>query len=82
MAEFKEEEFKFPDEQAAEPVDDSLEIDVREVTECDTSGLQLLCSLKKTTHEAKKRLVVIGGSEAIEKVMARTGVASDMFIEA
>jgi anti-sigma B factor antagonist len=57
---------------------DFLELDIGNVNECDTAGLQLLCSLKKTSIETKKKFIITGESKSIEDVMVRTGITSDM----
>jgi anti-anti-sigma factor len=60
---------------------DLLELDIRDVNECDAAGLQLLCSAKKTVVEAGKKLIIAGSSKTIDDVMDRTGIAPDMIIQ-
>jgi anti-sigma B factor antagonist len=57
---------------------DFLELDIDNINECDTAGLQLLCSLKKTFAERKKKLIITGESKSIEGAMVRTGITSEM----
>jgi len=55
-----------------------LEIDMVEISECDTSGLQVLCSAKKTADKEGKRILLEGISKAIEDAMIKTGITHEM----
>jgi anti-anti-sigma factor len=60
---------------------DILELDVRDINECDTAGLQLLCSTKKTAAGMGKRLIITGESKAFEDMMNRAGMTLEMIIQ-
>lgn len=60
---------------------DLLELDVQDVSECDTAGLQLLCSAGKTVAGTGKKLIVAGSSMAIDAVMCRAGITPEMIIQ-
>ena len=60
---------------------DTLELDVSNIRECDTAGLQLLCSAKKTAAGMGKKLIITGKSKAIEDVMSRVGMTLEMITE-
>ena len=49
-------------------------IDLTDVTDCDTSGIQLLCSAAKTAKEKDIKLSYTGTSEIVEKAAKRIGV--------
>jgi len=57
---------------------DLLEIDMADVRECDTSGLQILCSAKKTADQRSKRIVFPVIPKAIEDAMIKTGITHEM----
>lgn len=55
-----------------------LEMETTEVTECDTSGIQLLCSAKKTADSEGKRIVYTMITWAIQEAMDKTGLPQEM----
>lgn len=60
---------------------DILELDVQDINECDTAGLQLLCSAKKTASGMGKILIITGESKAFEDMMNRSGMTLEMIIQ-
>jgi anti-sigma B factor antagonist len=60
---------------------DILELDIRDINECDTAGLQLLCSAKKTAARTGKILIITGESTAVEDAMDRAGMTLEMIIQ-
>lgn len=57
---------------------DILEFDISDVRECDTSGLQLLCSVKKTAVQKDKIICISMTSEAVRDAMTLTGITHEM----
>jgi len=57
---------------------DILKIDMAEISDCDTSGLQILCSTKKTADKEGKRILLEGISKVIEDAMIKTGIIHEM----
>jgi len=57
---------------------DILDIDMTDVRECDTSGLQVLCSTKKTAGQKGKQIVLTGIPKVVEDVMIKTGITHKM----
>ena len=57
---------------------DVLEIDLSEVKECDTSGLQVLCSAKKTADKEGKKVTLEGISKSVKDTMIITGITYEM----
>jgi anti-anti-sigma regulatory factor len=55
-----------------------LEIDLMEVNECDTAGLQTLCSAKRTADQRDKKIVIAGIPMAVEAAMIKTGITHEM----
>jgi len=60
---------------------DVLELDIRDIEECDTAGLQVLCAAKMTAAEMEKELIISGESDAFEATMNRAGMTLDMIIQ-
>lgn len=52
-------------------------LDLGEVTECDTAGVQLICSARVTSRETGKLLHIHAVSDAVTEAM--TGVGMDPF---
>lgn len=48
---------------------DQMEVDLHNVTSCDTAGIQLLYSLRKSSIEDGKELTVINPSGAVKEVL-------------
>jgi len=57
---------------------DILEIDIGDVGECDTSGLQILCSAKKTADLNNKKVHIPMMSGPVQDAMIRTGITRGM----
>lgn len=57
---------------------DILEVDMTDVKECDTSGLQVLCSMKKTADQKIKKIVLLMIPHAVQDAMNRTGITHQM----
>jgi anti-sigma B factor antagonist len=57
---------------------DLLEVDMMEVKECDTSGLQVLCSGKKTADQKGKQIILTGIPKAVEDAMIKAGITQEM----
>ena len=56
---------------------DSLELDLSDVIECDVAGIQFILSTQKTFEIAGKKLTLCGMSEAVKNVAIRTGIDSE-----
>ena len=54
---------------------DRMEIDLKDVTDCDTAGIQLLISLQKTCDDAGKEFSLINPSEAVIDAMERMSMS-------
>ncbi len=54
-----------------------LEIDLSEVDDCDTAGIQLLCSTGKTARESKKDFSITACSDQVKDVADRIGLNLD-----
>ena len=54
---------------------DRIEIDLKEITDCDTAGIQLLYSLKKSCIEAGKEISLINPSEAVIEALNRMSMS-------
>jgi anti-sigma B factor antagonist len=57
---------------------DILEIDISEVMECDTSGLQILCSAKRTADRESKKIGLSLIPKTVQDAMIRTGITHEM----
>jgi anti-sigma B factor antagonist len=57
---------------------DILELDISNIITCDTAGLQLLCSAKKTADSMGKKLIITGISREVEAGMLKTGITMEM----
>jgi anti-sigma B factor antagonist len=55
-----------------------LEINLTEIRECDTTGLQILCSAKKTADKEGKRILLDAISKPVEDTMIKTGIIHEM----
>ena len=51
-----------------------LELDLGGVTECDASGLQLLCAARKTAGERGKPMRIAGAPQALLDFVRRAGL--------
>ncbi len=56
----------------------TLELDLTDIRECDTSGLQILCSAKKTADKKGGRIVITGIPRVVEDAMMKTGITHEM----
>ncbi len=59
---------------------DSIEIDLKEITDCDTAGIQLLCSLKKSCLDAGKEITLTNPSNAVTDALERMSISWEDFI--
>ncbi|MBN1907810.1 MAG: STAS domain-containing protein [Deltaproteobacteria bacterium] len=50
---------------------DTIEIDMVNVTDCDTAGIQLLYSLKKSSLRDGKKIIIKNISRAVENTLNR-----------
>ena len=57
-----------------------LELDLKGVTDCDASGLQLLCSARKTAGQRGKGIRVVGAPQALLDFVRRAGLDWDEVI--
>ncbi len=53
---------------------DGLILDLNNVSECDTAGIQLLCSARLTVQSTGKRLLVKSASMSLMDAFSRTGL--------
>ena len=51
-----------------------LTIDLKEVSDCDTAGVQLLCSAHKTARNAGKAFALTGAPDAVHETLTRVGL--------
>ena len=59
---------------------DIVEIDLTDVTDCDTAGIQLLYSLKKSCMNDGKKLIVKNPSTAVEDALNRMSIPLNTFV--
>jgi anti-sigma B factor antagonist len=59
---------------------DTIEIDLSNVTDCDTSGIQMLYSLKKSSLRDGKNIIIKHISGAVEDAMNRMCVSLNTII--
>jgi anti-anti-sigma factor len=52
-----------------------LVLDVTDIQACDTAGLQLICSLRKSAAERGQRFRISGASAAVEECAAALGLS-------
>lgn len=52
-------------------------MDLSHVSDCDTSGIQLLCSAEKTAVNTNKTFSIIAASDCIKAAASRTGIRFD-----
>lgn len=57
---------------------DELELDLMQVGEIDTAGLQLLILLKKEAQRAGKRLSIVAHSQAVRAVIDFCNLAAEL----
>lgn len=56
------------------------DLDIMDVTECDSSGIQLLLSAIRSARETGKRINISGQSKAVEDALLRAGIKPEMII--
>ena len=59
---------------------DSIEIDLKDITDCDTAGIQLLCSLKKSCIDAGKEFTLTNPSDAVTAALERMSMSWEHFL--
>jgi anti-anti-sigma factor len=60
---------------------DLLELDLTDVKECDTAGLQIICSAKKSAGCKLKKLVISGISKPVEEAMYKSGITHELITQ-
>jgi anti-anti-sigma factor len=60
---------------------DIMELDMSELEECDSAGLQLLYSTGKTVSSLGKKLIISGNSLAVEDALYRSGMTLEMIVQ-
>lgn len=58
---------------------DRVEIDLENITDCDTSGIQLLYSLKKSCLNKDKEISIINPSAAVNEALNRISMTWEIF---
>lgn len=58
---------------------DRINIDLNNIDDCDTSGIQLLYSIKKSCLERKKEITIINPSAAINEALNRISITWEIF---
>lgn len=53
----------------------SIEIDLKDISECDTAGIQLLYSLKKSCLDAGKEISLTNPSDAVTDALDRMSMS-------
>ena len=59
---------------------DMIEIDLKDITDCDTAGIQLLYSLKKSCIDTGKIFSLINPSDAVTETLERMSMSFDHLI--
>lgn len=59
---------------------DTVEINLKNIINCDTAGVQLLYSLKKSSLNDDKKLSIINPSCAVENALNRMCIPCDTFL--
>lgn len=54
---------------------ESIEIDLKDISECDTAGIQLLYSLKKSCLDAGKEISLTNPSDAVTDALERMSMS-------
>ena len=57
-----------------------IEIDLSDITDCDTAGIQLLYSLKKSCLDAGKEVSLINPSDAVTDALERMSISLNHLI--
>ncbi len=57
---------------------EGIELDLSNVKECDTAGIQLLYSLKMSIQRLNRKLIVRGLSDCVKTSLKRTSMHIDM----
>ncbi|MEZ4524866.1 MAG: STAS domain-containing protein [Desulfobacterales bacterium] len=60
--------------------DQDLLVDIAGITDCDTTGVQLLAATRKKAEKDRKKLLMTGDSEAIRKAAERIGLSMAAFL--
>ncbi|GEM_PF-3075020 len=60
---------------------DRIDIDLNSITDCDTSGVQLLYSLKKSCLEKNKEISITNPSIAVYEALNRISTTWDEFLK-
>ncbi len=60
---------------------DSIEIDLKDITDCDTAGIQLLYSLKKSCLDAGKEISLINPSDAVISALERMSMSLNLITD-
>jgi anti-anti-sigma regulatory factor len=60
---------------------DRIDIDLSNITDCDTSGIQLLYSLKKSCLEKNKEISITNPSAAVNEALNRISITWDVFFK-
>jgi anti-anti-sigma regulatory factor len=58
---------------------DRIEIDLNNITDCDTSGIQLLYSLKKSCMNTGKEISIKNPSAAVHEALNRISISWEVF---
>jgi anti-anti-sigma regulatory factor len=58
---------------------DSIVIDLSNISDCDTSGIQLLYSLFKSSMEKKKEILIKNPSAAVHEALNRISMSWEIF---
>lgn len=69
-------------EKATEILGDSdvIKVNLDNVSECDTAGIQLLYSLKKSAGESGKKLIICNPPQSVEDALKRAGMSIGIII--
>lgn len=59
---------------------DLIELNLDTVNECDTAGVQMLYSLRKSADESGKKLHILNLSQSVEEAFRRAEMPLDMVI--
>jgi anti-anti-sigma regulatory factor len=58
---------------------EAIEIDLKNITDCDTAGIQLLYALKKSCVDAGKSFSLINPSDAVTEALRRAAIPWEAF---
>ncbi len=59
---------------------DGVILDIGDVTDFDTTGIQLLCSAYRTARENNKKFAILGANDSFREAVSRVGLNPENFL--